>query len=913
MSVHHARVSMNALASRPRARARGERTGTMSNRSRALIGSSLLVMMWLMFGRTKPMLMQLPPSPAAPNLDESHSAPYVRIDVGTPDRSADASLPDSLPDYSAFAADNAAPLMFGGASTATQLSMQAEDAERSSPQPRLRAPSVISLYSAWLDRFIRVEDDGSLHADVEYPWADRSWFTVVRLSHNFSIADPNDFGWLGESHGSKGRHTSGRRLLQQGHSAQPYVGAPRAGATDAALARAIEEEQPQEGGRGGGGRGGGGGGGVDDLGAAQDAEERSAELSDELWQGEELGGSWFALASVATGKLLQLHTGHDADSSLHWVVAADVAPPTPKQLALAAASAASFGLGNNDADGEPSSAKSDASEPATTHGAQKGKVGHRAAVRKAKKGPWIAPPGAAWRVDGDRLRNRASGGVLNVRSGGLLRGHGNVGPPWRVAEGMADELSSVVALRSVPRQLQEAAGWRNGGGGGGGGGRGGHHQGRWSGGVGGGGPLPPHKRYSFLSVDYHIATAQDVGHTLRELGQTFVEKSLSGACGRRHTCASPHELPSLSRDHAFTLCPRPHATRRAAFEALRQSPLITQADGVVCSHPAALCELWLPFNKSILLIVTANLELARENAERWKAWLQTVVALARSDRAVVAANNRYDQAYVEHFTGIRPLYLPTLANYITARYRPIPSKPVLLARSHHAIGRKLLVDLKSAAHRQSPPLRVASVEEYYPGNAGGGGYEYSQLASHPAIVVVPYTKSTMTFFELYRIGIPIFVPSIRLLNRWELQRHVMSERVYWRHAPSPLRMPSSPNPNSLTDQAALEHWLKLSDPYVYPHVQFFDSAEDLAAKLTTTNLQAVSARMRRHSAEMQPVMRAKWKAVIRKLFHGKPSGSWPAGNAGGFDEALRSRFGMQLSNDEPDCSRLSAPELGQWN
>ena len=68
----------------------------------------------------------------------------------------------------------------------------------------------------------------------------------------------------------------------------------------------------------------------------------------------------------------------------------------------------------------------------------------------------------------------------------------------------------------------------------------------------------------------------------------------------------------------------------------------------------------------------------------------------------------------------------------------------------------------------------------------------------------------MTFFELYRIGIPIFVPSIRLLNRWELQRHVMSERVYWRHAPSPLRMPSSPNPNSLTDQAALEHWLKLS-------------------------------------------------------------------------------------------------------
>ena len=36
---------------------------------------------------------------------------------------------------------------------------------------------------------------------------------------------------------------------------------------------------------------------------------------------------------------------------------------------------------------------------------------------------------------------------------------------------------------------------------------------------------------------------------------------------------------------------------------------------------------------------------------------------------MVAANNRYDQAYVEHFTGVRPLYLPTLASYVTARYR----------------------------------------------------------------------------------------------------------------------------------------------------------------------------------------------------------------------------------------------------
>ena len=61
----------------------------------------------------------------------------------------------------------------------------------------------------------------------------------------------------------------------------------------------------------------------------------------------------------------------------------------------------------------------------------------------------------------------------------------------------------------------------------------------------------------------------------------------------------------------------------------------------VCSHPAALCEVWLPFNKSLLLLVTTNLELARENPERWESWLRTLVAIAAAPRTVVAANNRY--------------------------------------------------------------------------------------------------------------------------------------------------------------------------------------------------------------------------------------------------------------------------------
>ena len=123
---------------------------------------------------------------------------------------------------------------------------------------------------------------------------------------------------------------------------------------------------------------------------------------------------------------------------------------------------------------------------------------------------------------------------------------------------------------------------------------------------------------------------------------------------------------------------------------------------------------------------------------------------------MVAANNRYDQAYVEHFTGVRPLYLPTLAGYVTARYRGGGARkrgrPFLLWRAHHEMGRTLLAELGSAA----PDVAIRGLDQVYPGGAYGKGYQFSDLARHPGVVVVPYTKSVMSFIELYRMNVPVF-------------------------------------------------------------------------------------------------------------------------------------------------------------
>ena len=312
-----------------------------------------------------------------------------------------------------------------------------------------------------------------------------------------------------------------------------------------------------------------------------------------------------------------------------------------------------------------------------------------------------------------------------------------------------------------------------------------------------------------LSVDYHIATAQDVGHTLRELGLEFVDRSLSGACARRGTCATPSELPVLTKDVAFTLCPNPHSTRRAAFEALRTSALLKGADAILCAHPAALCEAWLPFNKSLLVLVTTNLEFARENAPRWRAWLRTLTKMVAAPRTVLASNNENDQAYVEHFLGVRPFYLPSMAD----RYRAVRAAPA----SRYSGG--LTSPLRSpmcagltaiCAWRRSRALPGWRCRRVRSRSLSPPGSRRRSLRSRQCLSAVPH-------------GAAAPFPSSALLARWGVSSTSCPTGVL-ALCELAFEMTTDTNPNSLQDANAVDHWVRLSDQYVYPHVQYFSSA-----------------------------------------------------------------------------------------
>jgi hypothetical protein len=176
---------------------------------------------------------------------------------------------------------------------------------------------------------------------------------------------------------------------------------------------------------------------------------------------------------------------------------------------------------------------------------------------------------------------------------------------------------------------------------------------------------------------------------------------------------------------------------------------------------------------------------------------------------------------------------------------------------------------------------ISPIRDLYP------HFQYSDLAAHPAMVILPYQVSFMSLFEFYRMQIPLFAPSPALLTRWHLELHMLNERTWMsvlgqpqrssilpRHpiwslnSSEPHSVPAS-DPNNEFDSAAVLEWISLSDFYVWPHIQTFDSWDDLFALLTGSGyrdlLQRMSIKMGEFNVLEEARIKQDWVRILDKI------------------------------------------------
>lgn len=384
------------------------------------------------------------------------------------------------------------------------------------------------------------------------------------------------------------------------------------------------------------------------------------------------------------------------------------------------------------------------------------------------------------------------------------------------------------------------------------------------------------KKLNILSIDWHISPIAD----LKLIASMFFpsveifDYSLSGACHSVHTCAG-EKLKVLTPDVSHSLYLNLD-TKIKFYEVYKQeeNSLMQNMHAMICSHPSGMCELAMPFNKTVILWITTRFEQGRENeVEKFKGLVTNFRILNQRSGMFLAANNWYDVHYFNYFTGMNAQYIPSFCNYTNTKYSWNGKQNTILIHGFRPKKNQLsLESFMGNLNELKPKFSFATTKNIYPGR-----YEYKDLATHPAILHIPYQVSIMSFFEQYRMCIPIISPSLPLLTKWHMQFRMVSERT-WSLALNGMDstgsiLPKHPDANPLLshdpndDQniEAVEFWLQFADYYKFPHIILFDSWEDLNQKLEVIDFHEISKQMCLFNNKQLLEIQQSWQHIFSKI------------------------------------------------
>jgi hypothetical protein len=113
----------------------------------------------------------------------------------------------------------------------------------------------------------------------------------------------------------------------------------------------------------------------------------------------------------------------------------------------------------------------------------------------------------------------------------------------------------------------------------------------------------------FWSSDFHISPIADIKNIVTNYNVKVIDKSLSGHCHLSNTCQ--HDLRVIDRENGITLGKCPNTLIDKFYESYKNDLEMMSVSAFLCTHAASLCELFMPFNKPMIIIASTryNLEM----------------------------------------------------------------------------------------------------------------------------------------------------------------------------------------------------------------------------------------------------------------------------------------------------------------
>mgnify|MGYP003326127950 FL=1 len=349
----------------------------------------------------------------------------------------------------------------------------------------------------------------------------------------------------------------------------------------------------------------------------------------------------------------------------------------------------------------------------------------------------------------------------------------------------------------------------------------------------------------FFNIDMHISIIADMTKIFNDLGHEVTEWSLSN-----HTWVFNKQranIPMLDGNRWLSISPQQMSDE--FYEIYKDE--MKQYDAFIVSYPPPFSLLYKHFDKPIIINNPIRYEwpfsFRKSDWEYFNDYLRDGVD---SKKIILVANSMYDKLYMEKFIEREVQYIPSICDYYNQYYEG--SDETVLYYSKQKI-----------ENITNPKIKWK--------NDLLTNHKYEDLLKYKGIVHIPYQISYMSVFEQYTANVPLFFPTQKfLMELYEKKFNVLKE-VTWNECMG--RPPKSEigyngefDPNDYTNLKSMEHWIQFADFYNtdwMPHLNYFDSFEELNQMVNEINYIEVSEKMKHFNTTRKESIYKMWDNLIK--------------------------------------------------
>ncbi len=267
--------------------------------------------------------------------------------------------------------------------------------------------------------------------------------------------------------------------------------------------------------------------------------------------------------------------------------------------------------------------------------------------------------------------------------------------------------------------------------------------------------------------------------------------------------------------------------------------ILSTYDGFIVTHTPIFALIFEKYNKPIILVNSCRYDQPfcwNINSDLWNWLSKSLLDLYNKKQLIAISNNKADWEYLKLGTNIISTYIPSLCLYTNATYKPTKNQFI-------CYGKNIFPE---------HPLIAPKIEN---------GYTWNDLYSYKGIIHNPCEVSTMSLFEQYSAGIPLFLPSKNFYKKSIINGLMRLGSIYNINKGYIQLIPA---------YSSIDFWLDRADfydPDNFKYIYYYDSIDDLIYKITNFNEsdEYIKERLQYIESRKNKILRS-WKKIIQNNF-----------------------------------------------